>query len=255
MRRIRIGLFDRHTLISRTAGAFAALIAFVLTACTDTGPVFPTSSILDGWVAASDALDPRSDRAPVITDDVVKFRLARGERRSMLRPTEQWEVEETFLFGFDVRLDRKALGRSLGGRSLLLSRFVRQGKPETDLVEVKVDARQGVTVMGRRCIAPSELGNWHSVEIRINLTDGDTGYLEVFCDRKPIWAQAGFRTTLPPICRLSEGCNKGVPKPVQFEWQVGLLSKSPVGHEVKVEMQRVFYHRLFVIPNRVVGAL
>ncbi|WP_322867818.1 hypothetical protein U5922_017355 [Aquicoccus sp. G2-2] len=104
-------------------------------------------------------------------------------------------------------------------------------------------------------MAPAALNTWHSVEVRIAFANDDSGFLEIFCDRKPIWAQSHFRTALPPVCRLSEGCTKGVPAPARFAWQVGLLARGRIVRRVSVEMRRIFFHRLFVIPHRVVGPL
>ena len=223
------------------------LVALGLGACSDTGPVYLTAEALQDWVTAPGAVDPRSDRAPVVSEKVVGFTLTRGQRRSMLRAGDDWLVGQSYLFGFDFRADRKALGN----RPVVVSRLVRKDKPERVLAEVKADARNGVSVLGRRCVPASQMGSWHSVEMRIHFADDDTGFFEVFCDRKPVWAQANLRTTQPPICRKSAGCTRPVAKPVGFEWQFGLLSPTRVSRAIKVEMQRVFYHRLFVIPNRV----
>ena len=37
----------------------------------------------------------------------------------------------------------------------------------------------------------------------------------------------------------------------RFEWQFGVDAGHRVARAIQVEMQRLFYHRLFVIPNRV----
>jgi hypothetical protein len=222
-------------------------MAVFLAACGSTGPIFNVSDALYDWVKAPGAVTPGSDQDPVIADPVVIFRLDRGDRRSTLQTGESWRTTQTYLFGFDVRLDP----RTLGGERLDLSRLYRNGAPATELISVQLDARRGVTVLGRACIAPAHLATWHRVEMRIRLADNDTGYLEVFCDRKPIWARVNMRTTFAPECRISAGCNRAVPKPERYEWQIGLMSARGVARPVTVQMQRLHYRVLFYKPNRV----
>ena len=229
-----------------------ALAAGLLTACAETGPIFPTSDRLDPWVSAAGAVDPRSDVAPVIKGEVASFRLGPGGRRAALRTGREWGLGQTYLFGFDIRIEPGPLPRQAVTLSTL-ERLGAPGRPGAGIVAVSLDSR-GVSVLGRSCIRPAELGRWHSVEIRIALADDDTGFLEVFCDRRPIWAQSHLRTVLPPVCRRTEGCNAAVPKPVRYEWQLGLIAPHGAAQAIKVQMRRIFYHRLFWIPNRV-GAL
>jgi len=227
---------------------FAALLA----GCGGTGPIYPVVAWLHEWVKAPDALVAGSDQAPVIASPVVTFRLDRGQRLSALQARGEWggvewRIGKTYLFGFDVRLDR----RSLGNARVALSRLYRAGDPATEIVSVDLDAGRGVTVLGRGCIAPSDLADWHRVEMRIKLSDDDTGYLEVFCDRKPIWARTEIRTTFPPVCRRREGCDTVVAKPVRFNLQMGLMSDEGVANAVVVQMQRLHYRPLLYKPHRV----
>ena len=225
------------------------LAALFLATCAPpgTGPVYSVDAELYDWVKAPEAIDQSSDQVPIIADPVVTFRLAPGDSRSALRAGKEWRVGHTYLFGFDVRLDRK----SLGNEKVALSHLFRKGDPATEIVSVLLDADRGVTVMGRTCVAPTDLGNWHRVEMRIRLSNNDTGFLEVFCDRKPIWARTKIRTTFPPVCRLHEGCDTDVPKPVRYEWQLGLLSNGGVAKQIVAQMQRLHYRMLYYIPHRV----
>ena len=241
----QLGIKVRHHARAVLAGG-VVLGSLVLTGCSDTGPIYATSSTLQPWVVEEGSVHPQSDRVPIIEQDVIGFTLTRGQRRSMLRAGDDWLLGQTYLFGFDFRADRK----TLGNRPVVVSRLVRKGKPERVLAEVKADARNGVSVLGRRCIPANAMEDWHQIEMRIHFADSDTGYFEVFCDRKPIWAQSNMRTTQPPVCRKSAGCTRPVQKPVAFEWQFGLLAKGRATRTIKSEVKRVFYHRLFVIPNR-----
>ena len=222
--------------------AAAALVA----ACAGDGPIYPVEDSLYDWVIAPDAIVPGSAPAPDIADPVVTFRLPRGGRLSALRTGEDWRTGQTRLFGFDIRLNPEKLGRE----RVEVSRLYRSGDPETVLASVQLDADRGVTVMGRRCIAPEDLGTWHRVEMRIKLRDDDQGYLEVFCDRKPIWAQTGLRTTFPPVCRRSEGCNTALAKPVSYEWRMGLLTDRPVSRPVSIQMRKLHHRLLLYVPHR-----
>lgn len=228
---------------------FPILAALLFAACapSGTGPVYTVNAELYDWVKVPEAIDQSSDQAPIVADPIVTFRLTPGDRWSAPRAGKEWRVGHTYLFGFDVRLERK----SLGNERVALSRLFRKGDPATEIVSVHLDANRGVTVMGRTCVAPTDLGNWHRVEMRIRLSNKDTGFLEVFCDRKPIWAQVNIRTTFPPVCRIGEACDTDVPKRVRYEWQLGLLSNGGVARQIAVQMQRLHYRRLYYVPNRV----
>lgn len=228
-----------------TRRAVLLLAAVCLAACSDTGPVYPTSDTLDPWVTSPASIDPQSDQPPIVSDQTVRFHLAPGQQRSSLRAGREWGTVQTYLYGFDLRLDPN----SLGPVPLTLSRLQRLGTPAADIVSVQLDRRRGLSVFGHSCIAPADLGDWHSVEVRINLADDDTGYIEIFCDRKPILAIQGLRTTRPPVCRRAEGCTAPVSHPARYEWQIGLLAPRRVARAVTIDMRRIFYHRLFVIPN------
>lgn len=232
------------------------MAALLLAACNGMGPIYPTSDTLDDWVTAAASLDPASDHAPVFSDQVAVFQLAPGERMSALHAGRRWGLQQNYLFGFDIRLDPAQAPL----RPVTLTRLSRLGPDggaagAQPLVSVELDARRGVSVLGRSCVPPEALGDWHSVELRIAFANDDSGFLEIFCDRRPIWAQSHLRTALPPICRLSEGCQQNIPAPARFAWQVGLMAQGRVARKISVGMRRIFFHRLFVIPNRVSGPL
>ena len=237
-----------------TRWALLLLAVLLLPGCmgSETGPVYQVDSKLYSWVKAPGSVHPASDRAPLVEDPTVTFRLENGERNSALVATgewggNEWRTGQTYLFGFDIRV---APG-GIGNEAVSLARLTRAVASPTDIISADLSAARGVTVMGRTCIGPNELGNWHRVEFRVKLTDRDTGYLEVFCDREPIWARTGMRTTLPPICRLSEGCDDVVARPVRFEVKMGLMSDTGVSRPIAVQMQRLHYRRIFYVPNRV----
>ena len=224
------------------------LASLALSGCTETGPIlFVPSQAYTKRVAETCSVLPGSDLAPTVISESTRFKLAPGEKCSALKVGEDWQIGHNYLMGFDVRLDQNRIGP----RPVTLARLVRTGASETELASVRLSRKNGITILGRSCVPPADLGGWHTIELRIALSDTDSGFLEVFCDRKPIWAQDKFRTTLPPVCRHSEGCATRVQKPIGFEWQVGLMARQGVARRMMVEMKQIFYRRLFVIPHRI----
>lgn len=230
----------------RLPGRILLLAAGLLAACGGSGPVFRVEHNLYDWVIFPAAVDPASDQAPVITDPVVSFRLAAGQRRSALRAGEDWGLGQTRLFGFDIMADRAALGSG----TVDISRLIRVGDPGNPIVSAQLSAAHGVTVLGRSCIAPEGLDQWHRVEMRIRLSDRDEGFLEVFCDRKPIWARTDLRTTVAPGCEADGTCVARGQPPLRFEWQMGLMRDHPVPRPVSIWMKRLHHRQLIYVPNR-----
>ncbi|MEZ5714251.1 MAG: hypothetical protein R3D85_03175 [Paracoccaceae bacterium] len=187
----------------------------------------------------------------MIAGQTVRFHLAPGQRRSSLHTSHAFGLGQTYLLGFDIHRG----ATPLPARPVTIARLMRgtgtPGAPETEIAAIRLDARNGITAFGRQCIPAAQLTRWHSVELRVAMADDDTGYLELFCDRRPVWAQQKTRTTLPPPCRRAQGCTRPVPPPVRYDWQLGLIAAGPVRQPLGLDMRRIFYHRLFVIPNRV----
>ncbi len=227
--------------------ALALSVVLSLAACGGEGPIYPVDKDLYEWVKAPTALDPRSDQPPRVADPVVHFRLAPGQRRSNLRTGEDWRIRQNRLFGFDVRLDPSTLGAT----PITLSRLVRVGAPDTEIATVQLDRTRGITIMGRSCVAPHDLINWHRVEMRIRLNDQGRGFLEAFCDRKPVWGRRNLRTTLPPDCQDNTGCGTPVTRHTQFEWTMGIMADHPVQRPITLQMRRIHQRILLYIPNRI----
>lgn len=227
-------------------GRLLLAMTFLFAACGDSGPVYPIQSELYDWVKSPEAIHPESDQSPVISDPAITFRLKRGERQSALRAGEDWRTGQIRLFGFDVRV----VGNVLPSEVVDISQLYRVGSPSTKIISVQLDAKRGVTVFGRTCIAAKDLGAWHRVEMRIRLRNDDFGYLEVFCDRKPVWARTNIRTTFPPVCRIREGCNLAVPEPQRYEWQVGVMANRGLSKPFTLQMQRLHHRLLIYTPNR-----
>lgn len=215
----------------------AGLAVLLVAGCSEVGPVFPTSDQLEPWVRGAQTQDARSDMPPVIAGERVVFRLGRGQRRSVLLSGRGWRIRQSWLIGFDMRMAREDLPQ----RPVAVTRVAQSGVREVGLALVTADARHGVRAMGRACIAPEEVEAWHAVELRFTLAADRTGFLEVFCDRRPVWARSGVRM----VRHTADGAE------ARFSWELGLIAARGVARDVTVEMRRVFQHRLFVIPNRV----
>lgn len=222
------------------------LAGLLLAGCGGEGPIFPVEDQLYDWVTVPGAIDPASDRDPDIIGEGVSFRLSPGQRRSALRTGEDWRLGQTRLFGFDIRADRAALGSG----QVDISRLVRAGDPGSPIVSAQLDARNGVTVMGRNCIAAEDLSEWHRVEMRIRLSNADNGFLEVFCDRKPVWARTKLRTTVAQDCAETGGCVTRGTTPMGFEWQLGLMRDRSLSSPVSIQMKRLHQRLLIYVPNR-----
>lgn len=229
------------------AAALCALALMAACAGQTEGPIFSIADGLYPWVEAPTSIDPQSENTPQFNDPTVTFALAKGDRRSTLRTGDEWRIGQSYLIGFDIKVDPARLA----GERVVVSQLVGSGPPEAKIAAVELDAKRGVTVFGRQCIPSEQLAEWHRVEMRIKLSNGDTGYLEVFCDRKPVWARMDIRTTQPPVCRLREGCTVDVAKPARFEWRIGLMSKRPVRQPVRVDMRKLHQREIFYVPNRV----
>lgn len=110
----------------------------------------------------------------------------------------KWRVRQTFILGFDVRLDPNALGRD----KVDLARLTRKGGPTVEIASLQLGTERGVTVFGHACIPPSQLSQWHRVEIRIKFSDKDTGYSDAAARlllRHPITATAPRRSAFEPL--------------------------------------------------------
>lgn len=230
--------------------ALAAAFAFLaFSGCDDgEGPIFPVENALYEWVTP-ELVDPRSDRSPVFADPVISFRLAPGDKRSILLIDREWRLGLRFLAGFDLRV-----AGDLPEKPVTLSRFVRRGPVEIEISSFQLDAQRGVTFRGRTCIEPGRLREWNRVETRIFLTDQENGFLEVFCNRTPLWGVARTRTTFRPPCRASEGCGQPGPRSATYQWQLGLLAPAPIRRGLQVDMQRIHQRILWYVPNRIAAS-
>ena len=241
----RLLAFWKTTRLSHAAAVL--IVTSCLASCAGNGPIFQVQSEFYDWVSDPDSLDPRSDRQPVLADPVATFALSPGERRSSLVFEPEQGLGFKHLYGFDIRASEDALPET----PVAISRIVRESDPSANIISIELDAKRGVSVFGRSCLAPDELDDWHRVEFRMRFSDNDSGYLEVFCDRQPVWAATDIRTTFPPTCRRSEGCTAAVPRPFRIVWEVGLISDADVSQNVEIDMQRLHHRFLFLVQNRI----
>ncbi|WP_134643096.1 hypothetical protein [Pseudaestuariivita atlantica] len=229
------------------------LLTLFLGACASEGPIFPIDVEFEDvrWVLEPDAEASFSQQTPTFTDTprevITSFQLRPGQRNTALETGQRWRLGHTWLFGFDIRAKASELPRV----PVDVARFVRISAPEELLARVQLDATNGITVMGRRCFTPSDLSQWVRVEMRVRIRDDDQGFLEVFCNRKPVWAMDKVRTTFAPPCRRADGCTTPLAEPARFRFQMGMMSARAQPRTAAIQMRRIHRRGLLYIPNRV----
>lgn len=227
-----------------------ALCFVILTGCTSQGPVFPMLPNLAEWQVHVSQIDPSSDVSPMLGEHAARFRLDRGDQRSLLVREDEWAVSRKFLLGFDVAV-RQAPG---GSKPVTVARLVQPENGEAALISIDLDPQKGIAVSGQTCIPADQMSDWHRVEVRVHFAEGPQGYVEVFCDRRPVYALLELETGYPPGCRDNAACGQVRQEPVPYEWQVGLVSGVPLTTPVDVELRRMQQRPLVWTPNRVRGS-
>ena len=90
------------------------------------------------------------------------------------------------------------------------------------LYMLKVDARHGVTFLGKQCQAPAQFGNWVSFSMRVNWTNNKSGWIDVKCNGEIVYSATNVATNQAPHCYITNQCEKGVAKnPKSFIFIVG----------------------------------
>ncbi|WP_298559275.1 hypothetical protein [uncultured Aliiroseovarius sp.] len=246
---------------------------------------------LPDWVPPHFRINPRSVFAPESRDGVIAFSIRQGQctrhsdrtgpgdcARRTTRSTIQtgkvweqqveWQLGQQFLYSFEFRIDPslRYRGRVRGEDSqLVLARWenAEGGQP---LFDLKLDARHGVTFMGRTCITPEQFGDWHRFNLRLRWADDDTGFIEARCDGSlhvgdPIFAASGLPTDRPLACSFNRNCPADKPRATRFNLQLGLIADPnlpprrsgfvPLTQSgVQVQMRRILVRRLYVIFGR-----
>lgn len=273
------------------------LAAVLLAACQTAASTGPEAArAAPGWLPVKFAVGERSTPPPTFADPEIVFKVNRGDcsprtdrrgasdcatktNRSVITTGDSWRIGHQYLFGFDFWIDpglthrgyRNARAVKTNGFSsrLSIARWEGDRYPNNQLFDVKVDATRGVTFMGRTCIPPSEFGRWHRMDIRMRWADDETGFLEVRCDRRPvfsgqpIYAVSNVATNRALDCYRENHCVPGFDKdPQRFNMQLGILFDQEVvnGRAVfprippeglTVKIRRPIARRLYVIFSRV----
>ena len=246
---------------------------------------------LPDWVPPHFSINPRSVSAPESRGGEIVFSIQQGQctrhsdqtgssdcatrtTRSTIQTGKVWEQQvewqlgQRFLYSFEFRIDPslRYQGRARGEDSqLVLARWesAEGGQP---LFDLKLDARHGVTFMGRTCITPEQFGDWHRFNLRLRWADDDTGFIEARCDGSlhvgdPIFAASGLPTNRPLACVLKDNCPANTLRPSRFNMQLGLIADPnqpprrgrfvPITENgAKVQMRRILVRRLYVIFGR-----
>jgi hypothetical protein len=67
------------------------------------------------------------------------------------------------------------------------------------LYEMHLTPRKGIVFENKPCISPSEYGKWNRVKMQVRWTLKNDGFLQVFCNDRPVYALRG-QNLIPPGC-------------------------------------------------------
>ncbi len=99
------------------------------------------------------------------------------------------------------------------------------------LYMLKADKTNGITFLGAPCQSSSEFGHWVSFAMKINWTSVKTGWIQVACNDRVIYAKDSVATNQAPHCYVTNQCEPGVSKnPKRFIYIVGPVMQG-FGHE------------------------
>jgi hypothetical protein len=232
--------------------AFWAAFCFLLAACQiDTnngGNSGPTRGLPAGFGVGSN-----SATQPVVQGSEIIFKVNQGDcssrnygdgrgendcanmnTKSEIATGGRWRLGETYKYEFDFWIDptlthrghetSNAIYTNNFNSRLEIARWQGEGYVKNHLYDVEADTTRGVTFLGRTCVPPSQFGSWHRFEMRIRWANDETGYIEVKCDGRTVYADTKVATNQAPHCFLENHCEPGVFKdPDRFNMQLGIL--------------------------------
>lgn len=75
------------------------------------------------------------------------------------------------------------------------------------LFSLKLDARKGVWFLDRTCAGPQTFGKWVNFSMKVKWARDESGWMEVSCDGRVIYASSGTPTTVDvPHCYITNLC-------------------------------------------------
>lgn len=96
---------------------------------------------------------------------------------------------------------------------------------------LKADKYHGITFLGEQCQSPGQFGQWVTFAMKIRWASDKTGWIQVSCDDRVIYARDGLATTQAPHCYITNQCEPGAAKnPKRFLFIAGPVM-SGFGHE------------------------
>jgi len=249
---------------------------------------------IPAWVAPNFYIPANSARRPLFTrkSKEVIFRVQQGDcstaikegasrsdcttktTRSVIKTGESWTTPQRYILSFEFWVDPTLAYRGYANprasktdgysSQLAIARWQGEDQPNNQLFDLKLDAKRGVTFMGKTCVPPSGFGSWHRFYMRIRWADDDTGFIEVRCDQSlysgvPVFAKSNFPTTQALDCFRENNCDpKRRINPKNFSMQLGILFDGSAGRMPRigaqgltVKMRRIVERRLAVIFGRV----
>lgn len=143
-----------------------------------------------------------------------------GNVSSRLAARRQIAAGETVEYGAEIRVDP---GFAYRGDRLNVMMWQRIVAIKNEMYFLRLDARHGLTFLGKTCAGPEAFGSWVRFSLKVHWADAAEGFFQVECDGRIIAAWQGANL-VPPDCgtRGNDECFpelQDLRQPVQ--WQIG----------------------------------
>ena len=77
------------------------------------------------------------------------------------------------------------------------------------LYDLKLDAKHGITFLGKECQAPKDFGKWMAFSMKVHWANDSTGWIKVTCNDQVIYLNEAVATNQPPFCYRTGECDPG----------------------------------------------
>ena len=133
-----------------------------------------------------------------------------GNIREALRGPRA-RIGASHTYSFDVKIEQP-LGY-LGGLDPMLRIASWQGNLLHNFIYMfKLGAARGLLFSDEKCVAPDELGEWHTLSLEIKWANDKTGWVRAKCDGRVIYFAENLKTTDAPKCKVTDQCEPGKSK-------------------------------------------
>jgi hypothetical protein len=93
------------------------------------------------------------------------------------------------------------------------------------LYDLKLDAKHGITFLGKHCQAPKDFGKWMAFSMKVHWANDRTGWIKVTCNDEVVYLREGIPTNQPGFCYRTSECDPGKhqdPKSITFRLGLAL---------------------------------